>query len=285
MIHTFYFRYGSSQIYIDRYHVLVLGGCGGVHRVYTDAWLLSMTDSDLYEWTSVTIGNTDYAAPHIFCHPAVRVNSRYVVTVSQNPKLKYPGASAAKKTVEPPRRRNNMIDDRDININGRRGELNSLRRRYPSRDNIPSNSQSDRMVAFQCPSAQISKQRERQLEVIQRLERKMFKQRKPMSSSSGQCSSSVVKESKMAMFVLDISQVLNPAESYIEWKEIKNVAPNSPEPTILYSLVLGRGEVIMFGGMYKDTNSILSHNSEDNEMNCDTVSNLVHFITVPTVVI
>lgn len=279
-------RYGSSQIYIDRYHLLVLGGCGGTHRVYTDAWLLNMTDSELFVWTSVTIGNKDYAAPHIFCHPAVRVNSRYVVTISQNPKLKYPGCTVTTTPEQQPRRRNNMIDDRDVNINGRRGELNLLRRRYPGRD-IPSNSAPDRLVAFQCPSAQHSRQRERQLEVIQRYERKLFKARKSVTSSNSSSTnssrpSSPVKESKMAMFVLDIGRVL---DNYIEWQEIKHVPPNSPEPTILYSLVLGRGEVIMFGGMYKDTNSLVG-NVEEGELNTDNqVSNRVHFLTVPTVVI
>ncbi|KAI5737357.1 F-box only protein 42 [Diaphorina citri] len=338
-------RYGSSQIYIDRHHLLVLGGCGGVHKVYTDAWLLDMTDPDLFTWTPVTIRNKDYAAPHIFCHPAVRINSRYVITISQNPKLKYlagclmkkivlgPQASVPPESVNPGevpaplRRRSNMVDDRDVNINGRRGELNALRRKFheasssrqnareesstssseapsissspspsdtsaPSRD-IP-NDHADRMVAFRCPgAAQSNRQRERQLEILQRLERKMFKLRKASTSSStpscpmstAQSRGPVNKESKMALFVLDISQLLSPSESYIEWKVIKNVATNSPEPTILYSLVRGRGEVIMFGGMYKDTNSILSTNIEDNEMTYNTVSNLVHFICVPTIII
>uniref|UniRef100_A0A8D9BCT3 F-box only protein 42 n=1 Tax=Cacopsylla melanoneura TaxID=428564 RepID=A0A8D9BCT3_9HEMI len=332
-------RYGSSQIYIDRHHLLVLGGCGGVHKVYTDAWLLNMTQPDLFTWTPVTIRNRDYAAPHIFCHPAVRVNSRYVITISQNPKLKYLSGCLMKKIalnpqpsvpsqsdnqeevrVPPTRMRNNMIDDRDVNINGRRGELNALRQQkcpgqlqenqpdQSEREEIESSSssnsssssrpieqQSERMVAFRCPGAspspQTMRQRERQLEIIQRLERKIFKMRKP--SPSAQCPMAAAsastpppnKESKMALFVLDISQVLNPVESYIEWKVIRNVAPNSPEPTILYSLVRGRGEVIMFGGMYKNTNSILSTSSEDNEINYNTVSNLVHFISVPTVII
>lgn len=166
------------------------------------------------------------------------------------------------------------------------GELNLLRRRYPGRD-IPSNSAPDRLVAFQCPSAQHSRQRERQLEVIQRYERKLFKARKSVTSSNSSPTnssrpSSPVKESKMAMFVLDIGRVL---DNYIEWQEIKHVPPNSPEPTILYSLVLGRGEVIMFGGMYKDTNSLVG-NVEEGELNTDNqVSNRVHFLTVPTVVI
>lgn len=276
-----------------------------------------MTQDELYTWTPVTIRNRDYAAPHIFCHPAVRVNSRYVVTISQNPKLKYISGCLMKQialTPQPsvlpesdnqeevhiPRRRSNMIDDRDVNINGRRGELNALRRKCPepmsrqsdelasssSGPSIPSEP-TDRLVAFRCPGAQTTRQRERQLEVIQRFERKIFK-RKPSPSSKCPLSTPSTpppsKESKMALFVLDISQVLSPI-SYIEWKMIKNVAPNSPEPTILYSLVRGRGEVIMFGGMYKNTNSILSTSNEDNEINYNTVSNLVHFICVPTVII
>ncbi|KAG8197516.1 hypothetical protein JTE90_007254 [Oedothorax gibbosus] len=83
----------------------------------------------------------------------------------------------------------------------------------------------------------------------------------------------------MSMYVLDISTAL---DGYVTWKTLKNQSPTAPEEIILYSLVLGKGELIMFGGIQKDLNSQL----QDDETSVpEIVSNCLHFMTAERFVI
>lgn len=82
----------------------------------------------------------------------------------------------------------------------------------------------------------------------------------------------------LGMYVLDISQVLSD-DPVARWLSPKNVK-NGPEETILYSLVEGKSELIMFGGIQKDANSVgwpMNMSSQ--------ISNSLHFITAPNCVI
>lgn len=82
----------------------------------------------------------------------------------------------------------------------------------------------------------------------------------------------------LGVYVLDISQVLNenPVANWLPPKNIKN----GPEETILYTLVEGKSELIMFGGIQKDANSLGS------SMNLSSqISNSLHFITAPSYII
>lgn len=92
---------------------------------------------------------------------------------------------------------------------------------------------------------------------------------------------------RLAVYVLDISRAISCHE--VEWMAFKsNTPPEAPEETILYSLVEGRGELIMFGGIQKDVASIANSGraagggaSSEN----DTVSNALHFLTPPCEVV
>lgn len=82
----------------------------------------------------------------------------------------------------------------------------------------------------------------------------------------------------LGMYVLDISQVLSD-EPVAKWLPPKNVK-NGPEETRLYSLVEGKSELIMFGGIQKDANPVgwpMNMSSQ--------ISNSLHFITAPNYVI
>lgn len=82
----------------------------------------------------------------------------------------------------------------------------------------------------------------------------------------------------LGMYVLDISQVLND-EPIARWLPPRKVK-NGPEETIHYSLVEGKSELIMFGGIQKDANSV------GWPLNMITqISNSLHFITAPNYVI
>lgn len=52
----------------------------------------------------------------------------------------------------------------------------------------------------------------------------------------------------MQIYSLDIQPVLN-GESRAIWSVLEDSIDDAPEDTILYSLVKGRGELILFGGM------------------------------------
>lgn len=82
----------------------------------------------------------------------------------------------------------------------------------------------------------------------------------------------------LGLYVLDISQVLN-EDSVASWLTPKNLK-NGPEETILYTLVEGNSELIMFGGIQKDANSL------GWSMNLSSqISNTLHFITAPRYII
>ncbi|KAM8713604.1 hypothetical protein ACLKA7_013856 [Drosophila subpalustris] len=78
-------RYGQIQVELDKHHLLVVGGCGGANRVYTDAWLLDMT-RDAWSWKQLNVRNKNFGAVHMWCNPGCRVNN-YLVVVGPSPKI------------------------------------------------------------------------------------------------------------------------------------------------------------------------------------------------------
>lgn len=62
-------------------------------------------------------------------------------------------------------------------------------------------------------------------------------------------------------------------KSYVEWLEYKNcgVLPGAPERLILSTMVAGHGELILFGGVHKETLGGIMHH----------VSNNLHFLRAP----
>lgn len=85
----------------------------------------------------------------------------------------------------------------------------------------------------------------------------------------------------MTMFVLDISHVLTD-DCNVEWLPIKPCSAwnGEPEEKILYTLIAGKGELTMFGGIQKDATSITSQAQLSSNVT-NTVSNSLHFITAP----
>ncbi|EDW60221.1 F-box only protein 42 [Drosophila virilis] len=78
-------RYGQIQVELDKQHLLIVGGCGGANRVYTDAWLLDMT-RDAWCWKQLNVRNKHFGAVHMWCNPGCRVNN-YLVVVGPSPKM------------------------------------------------------------------------------------------------------------------------------------------------------------------------------------------------------
>ncbi|XP_046398523.1 F-box only protein 42 [Ischnura elegans] len=123
----------------------------------------------------------------------------------------------------------------------------------------------------------------------------------------------------MALHVLDTSKALDEEDPHVMWLPVQRVNDMNdsncgPEETILYTLVPGKGELIMFGGIRKDAASVAAHVSAGGAMQrggraaapggggagvgefatgpgnssaniANTVSNTLHFIMAPTNVI
>lgn len=141
------------------------------------------------------------------------------------------------------------------------------------------------MAAFRdMTTGNLGKQRERQLEVLRRMEERIRHMSKNNSQPRREITSPPVTSTikllppKMAMFVMDISSVLT--EHFVSWLPLKSVPEGSPEDTILYTLVVGNGELIMFGGIQKDATSVTQQTQSSLNI-ANTVSNSLHFITAP----
>ncbi|XP_035224599.1 F-box only protein 42-like, partial [Stegodyphus dumicola] len=130
--------------------------------------------------------------------------------------------------------------------------------------------------------------RQRQLEGLDRMEQRLRDLRAgtlsfPMVSSKvfqkHTCSHIVTAKNPMCLYVLDISTASS--EGYVTWRMLKNQSPSAPEEVILHSLVLRKGELIMFGGIQKDLNS----RQQEGETVHEVVSNSLHFMTAEHFVI
>lgn len=115
--------------------------------------------------------------------------------------------------------------------------------------------------------------RQRQLESLRRMEEKIRnKKAQPLK---------VFKkaESTLSIFVLDITNVLSD-DCNASWIPLKQDDYSGPDERILYSLVVGKGELIVFGGIRKE-HSTLGHTDVDDSV----VYNDLHFINPPRYVI
>ncbi|WAR14202.1 FBX42-like protein [Mya arenaria] len=115
------------------------------------------------------------------------------------------------------------------------------------------------------------KNRQKQLEALLKYEKKFrhsensgpsanLNEQKPSmsqtpSSNQNKPTKSVNPASLMVLHVLDISKVLE--TKTVQWQKLNfdHLAGSSPE-TLFYSLVEGRGEILMFGGIEKDIHSL-----------------------------
>lgn len=85
-----------------------------------------------------------------------------------------------------------------------------------------------------------------------------------------------IKRNGLAIYVCDISQLLTNEEPSIEWQETKNsgLIAGAPDHFTFSTMVSGNGELIVFGGLNKNPKSESS-----------SVTNAIHFLTVPTTVV
>ena len=138
----------------------------------------------------------------------------------------------------------------------------------------------DRMPSIR-PNAM--RNRQKLLEVLQRYEDRIKTQKHDRSLANEPVAAilnmmaptvqSVLPVHPMHMHVLDISGAIS--EQCVSWRPLDtNCDGNAPEETIFYSLIEGRGELIMFGGIQTDLGSM----QRGVDVKQQTVSNSVHFL-------
>lgn len=184
---------------------------------------------------------------------------------------------------------NLLIHDRDENVNGRHGAFSRSQHACTSSNVsrvIPVYSDNPlhpplTMAAFrdQRPHSSLNTIRERRLELVRRMEEKIKKSQakipKKMESieKNAQAIASKKTENTLSIFVLDITKVLDDYSA--SWIPFKQDNYSGPDERILYSLVAGKGELIVFGGIRRQQMTI-----HKNSLN-DEVYNDLHFISPP----
>ena len=118
-----------------------------------------------------------------------------------------------------------------------------------------------------------SANRQRQLESLRRMEERI-QNRKVQTKNLKK------SENTLAIFVLDITNVLCD-ECSASWVPLKHNGQSGPDERILYSLVLGRGELVVFGGIRKEQTTVQGQPDVDDS----EVYNDLHFINPPRYVI
>lgn len=138
------------------------------------------------------------------------------------------------------------------------------------------------MAAFSIEIYDPHTTQERRLELLRRMEEKYANIRRATDRAEERAaedppSPKRVKRNLIAIFVCNILNVLAD-EPTLDWMEYKNfgIITGAPERLIHSSIVAGNGELIMFGGLRKET--IINSTSMQ-------VSNAIHFLTFPRNVI
>ncbi|XP_064461049.1 F-box only protein 42-like [Ornithodoros turicata] len=125
--------------------------------------------------------------------------------------------------------------------------------------------------------------RQRQLEVLDRMAQRLRDLRAAGSQQQHQVSTGHHRRAcLMHLYVLDVSRVTDSAEaSWLPLQQRHRPSPSTVEEVILYSLVLGRGELILFGGIQRDS----VNRPEDADTVQEVVSSSVYFVTCKHVTI
>ena len=119
--------------------------------------------------------------------------------------------------------------------------------------------------------------RQRLLEGLNRMERRILSLTNSNSSrsvSTTTCESPIFRVT-LTSHVFDLSTLLN--ENKLSW--YATTVENGPEDSILYTLIAGRNEIIMFGGVQKDSKSRLSQSDSA------AIFNTVHTIAANRTII
>lgn len=130
-----------------------------------------------------------------------------------------------------------------------------------------------------------AKNREKQLEALRKFEERLRESlaRQSGSQSQGQPSQDDTRKTRLRelrtpihLHVLDITDIVQSRTA--TWQSVKeNPSLEAPEETIFYSLVEGRGELVMFGGIQRDIQSM----QRGMDVKSHVVSNNLYILSPP----
>ncbi|GAB6019647.1 hypothetical protein CHUAL_001205 [Chamberlinius hualienensis] len=290
-------RYGHTQVRLDDYNLLVIGGCGGPNKILSDVWLLTISknEGEAWTWKKMLVKNPSAAAPHIWCRTGCKVEN-HVVFLGEFSELRSISMSPIGRLADW-----SMQTHRDRAYSWRANPTQRLQ----SCSGIvipPENTQLLNSVIkcrlCGCPLADRSesakstnlvrntvmpsikpnsmKNRQRQLEGCQRMEQRIRQLSKSSSSHSNDNANTNDSKSStsslMAMYLLDLSFVMEKGE--VEWTMVPDgEMAGSPPRALLYSMVYSGFELVVFGGILK------SSTVESFDNNSNKLSNSVYTLS------
>ncbi|XP_057381450.1 F-box only protein 42-like [Daphnia carinata] len=289
-------RYGQTQIALNEHNLLVIGGCGGPNSVFNDVWLLNM-EGPRWRWRELTVEDQEHGASHMWCSPGCKVEDKVVFLCrrpnAQQASSPHPAYAShynmsaqirGRSVWVPPvensadRPNNRVPEEKNVNGNGS-GDLNLRRQEVEPKEPVrihprPGTRPSVRPNAMKNRGKQLEalKQMEERIQRLQGNARDIPKVKVPSGS-----------QSSMSLCLLDISEALS--KYRVRWLPPNESFTNgrgSPEEAVLYSIVHGRGELIVFGGVQKFIATQATTNSPGGPK---IVSNAVYFIQAPKSII
>ncbi|CAL4068405.1 unnamed protein product [Meganyctiphanes norvegica] len=314
-------RYSHSQIKIDDKHILILAGCGGSNKLYTDVWLLTLPNNfkngnEVWRWEQITVDEIEQQPSQMQHNPACKVGNSVVMLAATRLDSNISGGNMSQLLVPEAVRRqpaniwvpppveaqqphqqqpNDHNADRlqqDHNINGQRGFLRNrnvellesssdedeiagnnagMKARHRARPSIRPNASNNRDMRHQM----LARMQER-LKELSRKEANNGVAKNPVANPTNNTIQKISRTT-IVPFLLDISKVVK--EKKAKWLSNSqgnnggNVIGNPPMPSLRYSLVVGRGHLIMFGGTSQDPAGVQSP---------EVVYNTTTFISAPS---
>uniref|UniRef100_A0A0K2UX95 Fbox only protein 42like [Megachile rotundata] n=1 Tax=Lepeophtheirus salmonis TaxID=72036 RepID=A0A0K2UX95_LEPSM len=277
-------RFGHSQIKLSEEHLLIIGGCDS-NGVFHDVWLFDMS-KEPWKWYRCEVANPQYGANDSWCHPACKVDD-YVVILCMNNVNPKDSSNGRQWNINPDLRRGmNRGDGAFWHHNRRREDFADPVPEPPSNEVVQGHiirpdPYGERMKAFTIPvnrsnivpTRKSLETRQKQLDVLKKMEDRLlkFKAQEQQRSNCGQTDSS----KKLVLHILDISKAIS--NRVVSWLQIKtSYAYQSPEETLLYSLVTCRSELVMFGGIQMEASSARSATPDQTK---ESVSNTTYYFS------
>ncbi|KAL3282765.1 hypothetical protein HHI36_005932 [Cryptolaemus montrouzieri] len=277
-------RFGQTQVILDNSNIFIIGGSGGSNVSYGDAWVLNMSNDNAWKWTPVEIRGKPNKPVNIWSNPGCKVDNKIVVLNRVQTDTIFPLNSSrcppeyreeAQLNVSARIDSASRQPDLDENVNGRRGSLRMPHRENnaagPSYEGIGSASIVN-SVARPGPSiaAFVDVEQNLRYSGVSLKDRTSFLKRHKEAERRAEWKGNKNNNSHfLGIYVLDLEHALD-EKPYVTWLTPKNFN-KGPEETILYTLVQGKSELIMFGGIQNDTKSLGQLNNQ--------ISNSLHFIS------
>ncbi|XP_053205789.1 F-box only protein 42-like isoform X2 [Panonychus citri] len=256
-------RYGHSQLVIDD-HLIVLGGSSGPKKFLSDFWILDMR-TEPWTWHPIEVNYSQSSEPPIIgTNPVCKVDDLLVclgrnVNSKSSPSLN--DVNFFKKILD--RHRCKPC-----------GSTNRPRYRLqpqPSQLERRKLMSSGRYVTTDNETNTINKPiiNSRSIESTKSPQSKGVK---PIKLTTQKSHFSPNSHDALFLYTLDISRIVT--EKKVTWLPQENHVPG-PQQLLLYSLVVGDSEIIMFGGVRLENG--LSNNS--------SVSNSIYIVTAQKTII